>query len=359
MRPRHLAGTALLCAAASPLHAAPLDALLTALPPAAPARWDAELGTDHANRRLDVLGLRPKRADGTYGPSGVYDGNHLLLGVQATPDLRIDGALWKRHIAYVSVAADVTTWQLAGQWRMWRGTSDGSALALRASAWSNHAPLLRRTTSATVQGITFTSAQATNPRDAQLQVDLLATWRLAPALQASLFGGVGVSRVDFDEVRATTGSAPACVYDVQFTSDRVIATCEQNGNVTRISTPNAVYGIEVDKEARYTARSAQVGANAIWTPGDWRLRAGVQHLRLARGTVDDIVRARGGTPYTSNTIAIAEVGYRVLPSTHLFVRAQVLQHQFTGEAPLMYNTLTATQHRRRYGVATLGLGQSF
>ena len=339
--------------------AAPLDALLTAIPPASSVRWDFEAGADQANRALDVFGLRPKRADGSYGPSGTYNGSHLGLGFQASPSLRIEAALWQRSIAYVSAAADVTSWQLAGHWQLLSRADGGTAVALRGGAWGNRAPLLRRTTSAVVQGTTFTSAQATQPRDDQLQVDLVASWTLVRSVQASAFVGLGRSRVDFDQVSATTGVAPDCVYDVQFVDGKVIATCEANGNSIRISTPAHVYGIDVDREARYSATFISTGANAFWQPGNWRVRAGVQFVRLDRGAVDEIVRARGGTPFDSNTIVVTDIGYRVLRHSLLFMRAQIMAHQFVGEAPLMYNTLTATQHRRRYGIATLGVAHSF
>jgi hypothetical protein len=359
MRYRFLARTALACAAATQVQAAPLDALLTALPPTAPLRWDIDAGYDMANKSVDVLGLRPKRADGSYGPSGDYRGGHLLLGGQLTPGLRLEAGLWKRSIAYVSAAADVTTWQLAGQWQALQSASGHSALALRLGGWGNRSPLLRRTSSAVVQGTTFTSAQATNPRDTQFQLDLVASTKLGASLQASAFAGVGHSRVDFDKVSATAKGGNDCIYDVQFEDGKVIATCEQGGASVRISTPAEVYGINVDKEARYTSRFFNLGANAVWQPGDWRLRAGVQHIRIQRQGVDEVVLARGGLAFRSNTIGVAELGYRVLPASLLFLRAQVMAHQFVGEAPLMYNTLTATQHRRRYGIATVGLSHSF
>ena len=359
MRLRFLAGAALACAAGAPSRAAPLDALLTALPAAGAGQWQAEAGYDAANKKLDLFGMRPKRADGTYGPSGDYSGGHLLLGWAATPTLRLEGGVWKRSIQYVSASADVTTWQLAAQWQVLASAQGDSALALRASAWSNHAPLLRRTTSAVVQGITFNTAQATKPRDQQLQLDLVGSMRLAPTFSASVFAGLGRSKVDFDQVSATTGSADTCLFNVSFVDGKVIAVCENNGSSTRISTPASVYGIDVDKEARYTATSAQVGANLDWRPGDWQLRLGVQHLRIDRGAVDDIVLQRGGLPFRSNTVGLLDIGWKLQPMTLVFVRGQVLAHQFVGEAPLMYNTLTATQHRRRYGIATFGVTHRF
>jgi hypothetical protein len=354
-----LVRTALACAAAASAQAAPLDALLTALPPSAPLRWETEASYDMANRSVDVLGLRPKRADGTYGPSGDYRGAHLLVGWQWMPELRLEGGLWQRSVAYVSAAAEVTTWQIAGQWRVLQWTTGDTALALRLGGWGNRAPLLSRTSSAVVQGTTFTSAQATNPRDMQLQLDLVGSWQPSAEWQTSAFVGVGRSQVDFDRVSATAKSGNGCVYDVQFEGGKVIAVCEMGGTTTRISTPADVYGINVDTEARYSAHFFSTGANVQWQRGDWRLRAGVQYLQLQRQSVDDIVLARGGQVFRSNTVGVTDFSYRVLPASWVFLRAQVLAHQFVGEAPLMYNSLTATQHRRRYGIATVGLSHSF
>ncbi|MDH4390385.1 MAG: hypothetical protein QE285_03045 [Aquabacterium sp.] len=359
MRLSFFAVAALAGAAGADLRAAPLDALVSALPPTAATRWAVEIGYDAANRQLDVLGMRPRRADGSDGPSGDYSGGHLQVGVAATPTLRLEGAVWKRNIAYVSTLADVTTWQLAGQWQMLTSANGERALALRAGAFGSHTPLLRRTTSTRVQGVTFTSAQVTNPRDLQLQLDLVASMRLAPALTLSAFAGAGRSQVDFDAVRATTRSKDGCQFDVSFEGGKVVAVCENNGSTIRVSTPASVYGIDVAKEARYTATSLQLGANLGWQPGDWRLRAGLQAMQIDRGSVDDIVQQRGGKVFRSNTVGVLDVGYRLLPSSLVFLRAQVLAHQFVGEVPLMYNSLTATQHRRRYGIATLGVAHSF
>lgn len=345
--------------AAASIHAAPLDAFLTANHSAQSFRPEVELGYDMANRTVDFLNLRPKRADGTYGPSGDYSGAHARLGMNLLPSLWIDGGIWSRRLDYVSTAANITSWQLAAQWKAIGDQTTAHSIALRAGAWGDSAPLLRKTTNVVVQGTKFTSAQATNVRDLQIQLDAIASWALADTIELSAFIGGGRSKLDFDRVSATSKTKNGCEFDVQFTDTNVIATCEQNGATTRVSVPNAVYGIDVNREARYGAWYASAGLNGTWTPGDWRLRSGLQFTALDRGAVDAIVISRGGTAYKSNLFALAEIGYKVLPSTLAFVRAQVMAHQFVGEVPLTYNTLTATQHRRRYGILTIGMNHGF
>ena len=338
------------------VYAAPLDAFLTANRPAEVFKPEVELSYDLANRAVDFLNLRPTRADGTEGPAGDYSGAHIKIGMNVTPDIWIDGALWKRKIDYVSTTADITSWQLGGQWKMIDGGPGGNSIAVRLGAWGDSSPVLRRTTNVTVQGTTFASAQATNPSDTQLQLDLIGTWSVAKSLDLTTLIGAGRSKVDFDRVSATSKSK-GCLYDVQFNDTSVVSTCEASG--TRISVPNDVFGIDVRQEARYTSSYVNVGANIAWHPGDWRVRGGVMYTLLNRGAIDDIVATRGGTSYKSNTFVLAEVGYKWLPTTLTYIRAQVMAHQFVGEVPLTYNTLTATQHRRRYGILSVGLVQSF
>ena len=358
---RTCAAVAALAAVSAPvLQAAPLDALLSARHDAPAFRPEFDLGTDMANRTVDVFGLRPKKSDGSYGPSGDYSGGHLRLGMNLSPAWWVDGALWARKLQYVSVSSRITSWQLASQFRVFDGGDSGLSLAARAGAWGNASPQMRKNTEVTVEGTRFTSATATRPSDRQLQFDLVASWPLQRTLTASAFVGAGSSRVGLDKVSATAQEGDdGCPYDVQFTDSHVIATCDQAGTNVRIAVPNAVYGIDINQEARYRARFTSAGLNAVWTPGPWTLQAGVQGIRMNRGAIDDIVVRRGGQVYTSNTVVVAQLGYQVQPRIQAYLRAQVMAHQFVGEVPLNYNSLTAAQHRRPYGLLSLGLAGSF
>lgn len=77
-----------------------------------------------------------------------------------------------------------------------------------------------------------------------------------------------------------------CVYDVTFTETAVVETCSRNGTDIRISTPNSVLGIDVNREGRYTARFTSIVFNGAWESGPWKLRGGVQHTVWDRGAVD-------------------------------------------------------------------------
>jgi hypothetical protein len=338
--------------------AAPLDAFLTADHPALAWHPELEAGYDLANHSIDFLHLAPKKTPGSTSRSGDYNGEHVRLGLNITPSIWVDGAAWSRKVDYASVTAQITTWQVAGQYLAFQSENRGLSLAVRGGAWGNSAPSLHKTTSVTVAGTTFTSALETHPRDLELQLDFIASWRITEGLTLNGSAGGGRSKVDFDKVSATSLSH-GCLYDVQFTDTTVIATCEQNGNSTRIAVPNAVYGIDVNQEARYNANYANLGLNVQWNISDWRLRGGVQYMKFNRGTIDDVVVARGGRAYKSNEFYLAEIAYHVTPHLLPLIRAQVMAHQFVGEAPLTYNSLTATQQRRPYGILTLGLAYNF
>ncbi|MFG6447047.1 hypothetical protein ACG0Z6_02185 [Roseateles sp. BYS180W] len=340
-------------------NAAPLDTLLTARNSEPLMIPQVEFGVDLADRKIDLFDFRPKRADGTYGPSGVYRGAHLGIGVRVHPRVWIDAQVFRRDIEYVSFAGDITSWQAHAQWLVFSDPDNNTSAAIRVGAWGNQAPQLRRNTSTKVKGNEFTSVTAKKPGDLQLQLDTIATTKVTPALSLSGFAGFGFSKVYFDQVSATRKSGSGCVYDVQFTDSDVIQTCTEKGVDIRISTPNAVTGIDVNREGQYRSRFVSAGVNVAWVQENWMAKAGVSHTYWKRDNVDKIVELRGGKAYRSNTILMAELGYRLSGKTTVFMRNQLMTHQFVGEIPLNYNTLTARSHRNKYGLLTVGVVKSF
>lgn len=324
-----------------------------------PLRPRFEVAYDFANRSVDFLHLRPTRADGTEGPPGDYSGGHWLASMTLDDRWGVELGLWRRRIDYVSTQADITTWQFAVQ-RLLGADDTPWTTAVRMGVWGNRSPLLRKTSNVTVQGFKFTSAQATDPNDIQLQLDLLGRWTPRAGWGIGGLASLGSSRLDFNQVSATSQSKGSCEFQVEFTPTHVIETCTQtDGTTLRIATPNEVLGIDIDREGRYRATYASLGVNTDWTLGRYRLRAGVVHTELRRDGVDQIVRTRGGRAFTSTTIALAEATVAWRDDLRTFVRAQVMERQFVAETPLTYNSLTASQHRRRYGILSVGAAFSF
>jgi hypothetical protein len=345
------AGGLALWTAAATSSAALLDPLLQA--PTPPERFTLELSYDQANRQVDVFGLRAKSAAPGSVP-GDYSGGHARLQWVVAPGLTIDTSLWRRKIDYQSFSADIQTWQVAAQWHAVQADGLMPHLALRAGLWGNRADELQRATGVTIQGVRFTRSRLTDPRDRQSQFDVLATWPVAERWSLTTRLGVAFSETDFRSAHAIA-EQQGCAYSVAFTSTHVVAVCENARGLTRLSVPNDVYGVDVDKEARYRSRMLGAGLGVQWQGERWRWALGYGGTWISREDVDRIIEARGGTAYRSNHVVMAEAAWRWTDHVEPFIRGQVMSNQFNGESPVTYNTFTANRFSRPYGLLMTGI----
>jgi hypothetical protein len=356
---------ATLCAVAS---AAPLDALLSTEPAHVGARdssFELELGYDVANDRVDFLRLRPDSASSS---TGDYYGRSLRAGWAVTPRLHMDGGLTKRRLVFKSFDADVTTWQLAAQYLV-LGAEPGPyenfrqpQLALRASAWGDSAPGFDRELNFKVGTYTFRSLHADKPRDTQLQFDVIGGWPVSANLHVNGIAGIGYSKVTLKGVSGTVAYGN-WLCDAQMDTAWVQATCKNTKDGSSFNSKDPSndnpYGVDINKEARYHALTYQAGINATWRSGDWLFRGGLLHMTHRRSDVEDVVRARGGSPVRSNQVLVLETGYKPTTNSLVFLRGQMMTHQFLGELPMTYNSVSAGQFDKRYGFVTLGLAVAF
>jgi hypothetical protein len=56
---------------------------------------------------------------------------------------------------------------------------------------------------------------------------------------------------------------------------------------------------------------------------------------------------------------VGELTVRITTGVGALLRAQLMRHQFVGELPLAYNTLSATRFGSTYGIVSLGLSADF
>lgn len=348
--------------------AAPLDALLSTQPAhvgAPDSSIELELGYDVANDRVDFLHLRP---DGASTSSGDYYGRILRAAWNLTPRLRLEGGLAKRRLVFKSFDADVTTWQVAAQYLVLGAESKPyeslrqPQLALRASAWGDSASGFDRELNYKVGSTTFRSLHADKPRDTQLQFDVIGGWPVTANLHLNGIAGIGYSRVTLDSVSGTAARSNGDLCDVLLTQAELRAVCvKKNGGRTTLIEPSGdnEFGVDINKEARYHALTYQAGINATWRSGDWLFRGGLLHMTHRRSGVEDAVKARGGAPVRSNQVLVLEAGYKPTAKSLVFLRGQVMTHQFAGELPMTYNSVSAEQFDKRYGFLTLGLAFAF
>jgi hypothetical protein len=337
--------------------AAPLDAQLTAKRPSTPGDIELEVGYDLVNNTVDIFNIRG--SDATYAGTNVgdYHGAHVRGGIAITPDFWIDGALWQRQIEYRADLLGINTWQLGAQFKLLGETNVRQpSMALRAGAWGNYSGQLKKSSPTSILGQTLSSVQVSQPRDVQLQLDLIGTTQVLDNIELSAYAGAGVSQVSVKTVSASA-ALMGCDYALSFGLDAVIGVCDSQG--AAFSIPNSVYGVDVYNEAQYKARFASGGLSVKWQQQDWQLRGGYQYQRINRNQVDNTIRRRGGVAYASNHIFMGEVMYRILRNTALFVRGQYMSNQFVGEIPLAYNTLTANRFDKHYGILSTGLAFGF
>lgn len=343
-----------------PAGAAPLDALLSAAPPWEDERWHGrvELAGDLANDALDVFGWRSRDAQLAGTQIGDYHGRHWRAEA-GVGRWQFDGGTWQRRLQDRADEHHMQSWQAAAQVRF-GGVDDERHLALRLSLWGNRAGQLTRSTNTrlNVEGLDTQVQQVTlqSPNDRQAQLDALftQTWRTQ---RFSVFVGGGAGRVDNAGVsgRSTIGSCP---YQLDFGSTHLTATPSGScGLVIRV--PNAVLPYAADPETHYRTRFFHAGMSHAWQGAVWHTRLGWEHQVWRRPTIDPLIEQRGGTAYTQGDVLIAELGARLPPHWGAFVRAQLMSHQFLGEIPMGYNTLTASKFDKPYGFVTAGITAGF
>lgn len=350
------------------LQAAPLDALLDAEGPVAPAlladgrpHLQLELAGDLANSTVDVLHLRS--SDPVYAGTkiGNYHGSHLraALGWQ---HLTLQGSLWQRRLQDRSDLYRLDTWQLAAQWRLSAAPqADDGALALRASVWGNRADQLVRNTSTRLSNsgidtqVRDVLLQA--PRDRQTQLDLIGSRRHGAHLWSG-FVGAGRSQIGNQGVSGHS-SIGNCPYLLDFGPTDLVATPTGScaGGVF-IVVPNGLLPYAALPETNYSASYVHGGASYGWQSGDWGLRLGYEFQRWQR-PIDDLIRQRGAQAYTDNHILIGEGRYALHANLSLLLRGQLMRNQFAGELPLAYNSISASRFGKKYGLVSVGLQAGF
>lgn len=341
------------CLVSLPVLAAPLDALLTTQHSARPGDVEFEAGYDLVNSTIDVFNIRG--SDATYAGTNIgdYHGAHVRAGLAITPDIWVDGAFWQRRLDYRADLLSINSWQLGAQYKLLGDTGGRqTSMAVRLGAWGNYSDGLNKTSATTVRGQTLNTVQISQPKDAQVQLDLIGTTPIFDHTEISIFGGVGASQVSIKSVGGTA-TLDGCNYTLAFTPKAVVGQCLSNGD--GFSVPNSIYGIDVYNEAQYKARFASVGFSLNWQQQNWQLRGGYQFQRINRSQIDNTIQTRGGIAYQSNHILLGEVMYRLLSGTALVVRGQYMTNQFVGEIPFAYNTMTASRFDKHYGLLSTGL----
>ncbi len=333
--------------------AAPLDALLTAVPHHQAGTLQLELGVDVMNKSLDVLGIRSK--DPVYGNTNVgdYSGLHLRGQYGITDRWGMDGGLWQRNIRYRNEQENITTWQLATQYRLSNMGQSGQ-YAVRLGMWGNTSPLINKTTTTTLTNLTLQGVSVAKPQDVQVQADLIGTWPFGRQSQLSAFVGAGASRIT---VGTLTGKINGCDYNIISNNQGTFASLNAPCNNVISATLNSPSTL--NQWLSYTSRYYQFGGQYQWRKENWQINAGYQFQYLNRDQIDAAIVQRGGIAYKTNHIIVAEIERKLSKQMQLFARGQVMSNQFVGELPFSYNSITASKFNRKYGFMSFGARWNF
>lgn len=329
------------------VFAAPLDALLEAVPQNRYGDALVEIAAERMNKQLDVLKLRnsdPSLPDN----AGDYSGIHLRAGINIRQDFWLEGTLKRRNIHYSTYHPSIDSWQLSGQWRLLQGYRGDADVGLRLSAWGDRSGAITRSqTESVLVGSTQVQIQAlslSKVEDQQVQLDLISTWRW-PDTTASVFAGAGAGRVKVGTV-SVQSSLGNMSYDA-------IAPLVQ------AILPS--YKQQLDA-LDYSTRFAHAGFNLSHQLGMWSLRGGYDLFVIRRSAVDDVIAslpAPGNKPYRINHTLVGEIGYRITPNVMVFTRGQAMSNQFLADVPMLYNSITAKRFNEKYGLLTIGVAAQF
>ncbi len=343
--------------------AAPLDALLTALPEKASSLGFVELGLDRMNGSLDFFKVRDKDPATVGTRTGDYRGAHVAGSVLVGNGLWLSGSLWQRAIDTAADTYHYDSWQVSGLYRFIEAAEHRPAVALRLAAWGNRAAQTETTTPVTVPGAILNTVKVTAPADRQLQADLVGTWMPMPNLDVSAMLGVGATQLSYGALTATT-KRNGCDYNLAFNGNDIYgslaAPCNSSGGVIQqFYDRSGDYGVDVVKEIAWHGAFAQTGVNLAWRSEPWTLVAGYVFLVVRRDAVDSILASRGKPVHTKNQNVTLEADYRFHPHLSGFVRTQLSSNLFFNDIPVTYNSATSERFGHRYSLYTIGLRAEF
>lgn len=345
-----------------PASAAPLDALLTALPERSSPHGYLEVGTDHMNSQLDFFKIKDSDLLTTGTKAGDYRGAHILGGFRPFDSTWLSGSLWQRNVSDATDGYDYTSWQVSGQYRFLEANGKRPALAVRLSAWGNYAAQTQSNTPVTVPGAILNTLKISEPADQQLQADLIGTWNLSPSTDVSMVLGGGSTKLTYGGLSATN-TLNGCDYQLTFIGNAISGTlaapCNAGVYLLDIYDNSGRFGIDVANEIAWRGNFFQAGVNTSWRSGPWTVTGGYLYYAVRREAVDAILASRNGPVYKRNHSITLDVNYRFHANLSVFARSQLSTNLFFNEMPVTYNTSTSGRFGSKYSLFSVGLRADF
>jgi hypothetical protein len=346
--------------------AAPLDALISALPEKVGHGGYLEVGSDHMTGQLDFFKIRDSNALAAGTQAGDYQGAHIAGVWLVRDNTWLSGSLWKRSINGLSETYDFNSWQVSGMYRFLEADGKIPAVGVRLSAWGNSAGEIGATNLCTAPvanapttcqpNAFLNTVKIADPADKNLQVDLIGTWKVAPTTDVSVLVSTGITQLSYGELSATT-TRNGLDYKLSFIGNDIFGTTADGSSQFRDK--GSKYGVDVTKELAWRGNFLQTGVSAAWRHGPWTLRGGYLFYAIQREAVDDILKARGWSSVTQCQNILVEANYRLHSGVSAFVRGHFSNSLIFNDIPVIYNSFSSDLVGGRYSVYTLGLRADF
>jgi hypothetical protein len=352
----------LACLFLAPVTAAPLDALLTAIPEHSSPKGYVEVGTDQMNERLDIFRLRAKDPLTAGTKAGDYSGTHLNGAYRVSEAGWLSASLWQRSVSDAADTFNYTSWQIGGLYRWMEATGHQPAIGIRVSAWGNYAAQTESTTPVTVPGAILNTVKITSPADRQLQADLIGTWSLSPSMDMSMLIGGGSTKLSYGGLSATN-TLNGCDYQLKFIGNAISGTlaapCNTGVYLIDIFDDSGRFGVDVANEIAWRGQFVQAGFNTVWRSGPWTATGAYLFYAVRRKSVDAILASRNGPVFSRNHSVTLEAQYRFHPNLSGYARSQFSSNLFFNELPVSYNTSTSGRFGSKYSLFSVGLRFNF
>lgn len=330
-------------------ESAPLDLFLSAKKlDSSPKKFSIQTGYDFTN---DTVSYSPNLTEGGYADpieAKRYEGGHFLGTAQINSNWIFEGALWKRQVFSMRDQYDITSSSGALQYNLpfsWNGYQ----FALRTSIWNNFADTLDKNSYTRYQGYLFTSAKVHEPEDLQTQVNFVVSRDFKRRLSASLFTGVGQSKVGFSWLEGEARTNNNCQYRfVLLEGYGQVDQLGQCGNVKKMKiklpSKEAIVtniGFDPNEDLQYDSIYWQIGGNILWSNKRWIFSLGYYFQEYDRRRLDARIKQLGHTTHTTNHTAGFDLSYALSKHTTIYFRSEYMSNRLINLVPFAYNSYTA------------------
>jgi len=346
------------CCMLSETQAAPLDSLTTADTGLNRGEFRTDIGFDTMNHTLDFLHLQS--GQGVSSDTGNYSGIHLGLEVAVSDAWVVQFIYQDRFkLVYNRDNETVKSWQVAAKYRLTQDRNAAAQFSARLGAWGDYSNALVNNRQETINDWTLNDIVISKPHDRQVQLDMIGAFKLPADLALNTFASVGHSIVSGGQESAYHNN---CNYSFTF---------GLKGVYGELSSPPACGGTapllvnfsasNVLEDMSYTAIYGELGGLMQWHPDNSRftIRGGYQFETLNRDRVDGVVAGNHHQPYKTNHILLGETVVNVTEGSAMYLRGQLMMHQYAGEIPMLYDSFTAKGFNLKSGLFSIGLYSRF